>query len=711
MALLDNIFATGVYRRLLHGGRDYQKRKRSGRNTGLGNLLAITNASTVATPTLSLTSGTYNGAQVLTIACANQGASIYYTLNGADLDDATGMLYEGPITLPLGDHTVKAVGRSLGKYQSATVTATYSIITMEQVETPSISPESGEAGTDELSVTITCGTAGASIYYSLDGGAWTAYSGAFSPGFDVGTHTVGAYAEKAYYTDSAESAVTYDVVRYVYCLHLYAEHEEEFDDPVLGIGGQDRAQLEYERLGQYNGITVDEWVDSNFSLPESNTYPSFEILSRLNLGANCVLKVIHVGLDEEGVLHPYTVPATHHPYGYYVCKYGLNGYPENDNGWTTYNGALTDGLGRQVVLATEILESGDEYINQYINHDLIYDKLVEGKIDMVILSPPLCLNYNAHNSYGQYAYDSYPCSYKSVNVTIGTRTSTNYFMSVLGWPNNIFTKNTTVVTLHEYMHSMYRPPNISGTDYPYLTGNLLGGDTKISKTIPDTYLTTPPYPPLAGQKPMLWAIHSAYFNGILTPPLAASLGYTSLDRIVTVGGTYTIKNEVDTHDYLVLPSPIDQTCYCILHAFYPKSLGGNTDYPQSNETYRGVYATVLKLKDWDNITGDLETSITHTPYETYSNTYNPIGCYMIDSMTYRHNYSDIAQQATIPLYTGGNVTARKLLLIEHDNPLYPHGVGVTPFGASIEWEGNGDDGWSEDENGVKQATVRIYFYR
>ncbi len=209
MALLDNIFATGVYRRLLHGGRDYQKRKRSGRNTGLGNLLAITNASTVATPTLSLTSGTYNGAQVLTIACANQGASIYYTLNGADLDDATGMLYEGPITLPLGDHTVKAVGRSLGKYQSATVTATYSIITMEQVETPYFSLDSGEYpyGT---TLSIYCDTPGASIYYaiggtSIDPDTATPYTEAIT--IWTGTNTYRAIAVKDNMWDSEATSV------------------------------------------------------------------------------------------------------------------------------------------------------------------------------------------------------------------------------------------------------------------------------------------------------------------------------------------------------------------------------------------------------------------------------------------------------------------------------------------------------------------------
>ena len=50
----------------------------------------------VATPTFSLTSGTYEGTQSLTMDCATEGATIYYTVNGGDTQTYTCLLYTSP---------------------------------------------------------------------------------------------------------------------------------------------------------------------------------------------------------------------------------------------------------------------------------------------------------------------------------------------------------------------------------------------------------------------------------------------------------------------------------------------------------------------------------------------------------------------------------------------------------------------------------------
>jgi len=126
LALLDKIFATGVYQRLLHGGRDYQKR--SGRETSgnRGYLGINSNPSTVATPSISLAAGAYQGLQTTTISCATPGADIYYT-TGGDLDTTNGTLYDGEITLPMGSTTLTAGARKLGMNYSALASSAYSI--------------------------------------------------------------------------------------------------------------------------------------------------------------------------------------------------------------------------------------------------------------------------------------------------------------------------------------------------------------------------------------------------------------------------------------------------------------------------------------------------------------------------------------------------------------------------------------------------------
>lgn len=139
MALLDKIFATGVYQRLLHGGRDYQKR--SGRETSgnRGYLGINSNPSTVATPSISLAAGAYQGLQTTTISCADAGADIYYT-TGGDLDTTNGTLYDGEITLPMGSTTLTAGARNLGMNYSALASSAYSITPGDIAITESLLP-------------------------------------------------------------------------------------------------------------------------------------------------------------------------------------------------------------------------------------------------------------------------------------------------------------------------------------------------------------------------------------------------------------------------------------------------------------------------------------------------------------------------------------------------------------------------------------------
>ena len=80
----------------------------------------------VARPVITPDAGTYYESVEVTISCATEGASIYYTLNGEDASEQS-TLYTEPFTInELGTYTVKAVAIIDGN-RSAQAEATYTI--------------------------------------------------------------------------------------------------------------------------------------------------------------------------------------------------------------------------------------------------------------------------------------------------------------------------------------------------------------------------------------------------------------------------------------------------------------------------------------------------------------------------------------------------------------------------------------------------------
>ena len=76
----------------------------------------------VLAPTFSLTSGTYEGTQSLTMDCATEGATIYYTVNGGDTQT-----YTDAIELAEGEYAFVAWAEKDGMTKSSEVTANYTI--------------------------------------------------------------------------------------------------------------------------------------------------------------------------------------------------------------------------------------------------------------------------------------------------------------------------------------------------------------------------------------------------------------------------------------------------------------------------------------------------------------------------------------------------------------------------------------------------------
>jgi alpha-tubulin suppressor-like RCC1 family protein len=85
-----------------------------------------TYAIVVATPTFSPTAGTYPAGQLITVATATSGATLRYTLNGAEPTANDPIVTSGG-TIQAGNYTVKVKGFKTGVTTSATATATYAI--------------------------------------------------------------------------------------------------------------------------------------------------------------------------------------------------------------------------------------------------------------------------------------------------------------------------------------------------------------------------------------------------------------------------------------------------------------------------------------------------------------------------------------------------------------------------------------------------------
>lgn len=166
-----------------------------------------------ATPTFSPSAGTYTTGQTCTISCTTPGVTIYYTTDGSTPDSGD-TEYAGAFALPGGDTTVKAIA-IIGSAESSIGQAAYTI-----PATPVMDPVGGTYDNGQT-VTLTCATAGSTIYYTTDGSTPdngdTEYTGAISlPDSDTTTIKAIAYVGSAYgavesqeYTTSASSWTAY----------------------------------------------------------------------------------------------------------------------------------------------------------------------------------------------------------------------------------------------------------------------------------------------------------------------------------------------------------------------------------------------------------------------------------------------------------------------------------------------------------------------
>ena len=147
--------------------------------------------STIATPTANPTAGTYNSAQSVSLSCATENATIYYTTNGSNPTE-TSNKYSGAISISVTT-TLKAIAVKEDMNNSGILTAAYTVTTAV------FAPPTGVTATPASSISITVnwspvtGATGYKVYRN------TSSSGAYSH--------VGTLASTSY-TDSGLSANT-----------------------------------------------------------------------------------------------------------------------------------------------------------------------------------------------------------------------------------------------------------------------------------------------------------------------------------------------------------------------------------------------------------------------------------------------------------------------------------------------------------------------
>lgn len=414
---------------------------------------------------------------------------------------------------------------------------------------------------------------------------------------------------------------------------------------------RDSAQYQYDRYYKNLGLTKEDWDGAvQYGLP---------VLAEMFFGDHHPMNVIHVGLDSgTGVITPMEVSAED-PYGMYVSKApkstgyaGLN--LDNANGWENYLTGLGlegDGFLILIDLAKQLASSG--YLAAQLDPELVYDRNIAGIIDLIIVATPQAYAYESHLT--DERDNASTASYLDGNITIGEREYAGCVWQSGGW-------DETSTHMHEYMHYCYKGiytllplPTVIPAILPGLrewirptvySGVFFAPHVDApAYAIPDVYIEHTMIDYGGCEQP--WGYlpcksnhnyHSSLRTGVLHPLMAAAMGLTGLDRVVSASGTYQIGNMTDTMDVLCIQSPKDPRQVMMLNVYYPRPILGESNYYGKGAEYKGVYATFW-LRN------------TASGYSNFSAGYNqdaqngyPVYSHMSDTMIEYYGYGKIGTQ-------------------------------------------------------------------
>lgn len=167
------------------------------------------NLGAATAPTINPASGSYTGAQTVTLADTTAGANIYYTTDGTT-PSVSSTQYTGTFqTVGSGSETVKAIAIASGYSNSSVSSAAYTI--EAQAPTPTFSVAAGTYSTTQ-SVTISDSLSGSSIYYTTDGSTPTTSSTLYTGAISVSaSETLSAIAVYSGYANSSVGSAAYTI--------------------------------------------------------------------------------------------------------------------------------------------------------------------------------------------------------------------------------------------------------------------------------------------------------------------------------------------------------------------------------------------------------------------------------------------------------------------------------------------------------------------
>ena len=218
---------------------------------------------TVATPAITPNGGELKyGNNTVSIACDTDGATIYYTIDGTE-PTTSSTKYTGAFTLS-SNATVKAIAVKTGWNNSSVASASFTY-TVETVANPVIAPNGGEieAGT---TISISCATSGATIYYSTNGAEpTTVYSAPFALNEAA---TVKAVAKKTGWNNSATAQASFTIKQEV--VEPEEPEIEEPEEPEF-VGKTWTVNLKSGEVDDNNGYIATFSASVAVTLPEDVT--------------------------------------------------------------------------------------------------------------------------------------------------------------------------------------------------------------------------------------------------------------------------------------------------------------------------------------------------------------------------------------------------------------------------------------------------------
>jgi predicted Zn finger-like uncharacterized protein len=166
---------------------------------------------TVATPAMSPSGGRFDKTQSVSLSCGTSDAAVYYTLDNSDPTEKSSK-YEKPVEIA-DTSTLKARAFHKGWEPSDVVTAEFTIT--RTVATPAMSPSGGRFDKTQ-SVSLSCGTSDAAVYYTLDNSDPTEKSSKYEKPIEIAeSGTLKAKAFKEGWEPSDIATAEFEITRSV----------------------------------------------------------------------------------------------------------------------------------------------------------------------------------------------------------------------------------------------------------------------------------------------------------------------------------------------------------------------------------------------------------------------------------------------------------------------------------------------------------------